>query len=221
MVKDNVLRKKLQDFGILATGTRQLMEKRYTEWVTLWNSNCDSRNPRGKVELKRELDVWERTQGAPIASRANSGGNIRDKDFDSAGWSSKHDDSFRQLIEEARRKRTAKAETPDSAPKPEGSSVPAVTTNIMLPPPPYSSPYGINPAPSPAPAENEPSTAELTVSDVPSRTLSQNRSESKVAPESPPGSSSQRRFFEESAVPAAFDPSSPAQNMQTLDKTFV
>lgn len=218
MVKDNVLRKKLQEFGISAAGTRQLMERRYTEWVTLWNSNCDSRNPRGKAELKRELDVWERTQGAPIASRANPGGNIRDKDFDSAGWSSKHDDSFRQLIEEARRKRTAKAETSDGAPKPEGSSVPAVTTNVMLPPPPYSSPYGTNPATSTAPAETGPSKAELTVSDVPSRTLSQNGPESEIAPESPPGTSSQRRFFQESTVPAAFDPSSQAQNTQALDK---
>ena len=35
-VKDNVLRKKLQDLGLSAGGNRQLMEKRYTEWVTLW-----------------------------------------------------------------------------------------------------------------------------------------------------------------------------------------
>ena len=186
MVKDNVLRKKLQDFGISATGSRQLMERRYTEWVTLWNSNCDSRDPKGKGELKRELDIWERTQGggASTATKAIPGGNIRDKDFDSAAWSSKHEDSFRQLIEDARRKRAAKAETP------------------------------------PAPPEHEPSAAEMmTVSGVPSRTLSHNGSGNKIVSSPPPDTTSQRRFLEGSGISGSLDPpSSQSKNTQMLDK---
>jgi E3 ubiquitin-protein ligase RAD18 len=111
MVKDNALRKKLGDMGISAAGSRQLMERRYTEWVTLWNANCDSKIPKGKGELKRELDVWERTQGggAPVASRMNTGGNIRDKDFDGLAWSKNNDESFKQLVAEARKKKATKS----------------------------------------------------------------------------------------------------------------
>ena len=115
MVKDNALRKKLTDLGISATGSRQLMERRYTEWVTLWNANCDATKPKTKGELKRDLEMWERTQGGR-ASISTAGAQIRDKDFDGAAWSSKHDDSFRQLIANARRKPPIKAATPDSMP---------------------------------------------------------------------------------------------------------
>jgi E3 ubiquitin-protein ligase RAD18 len=113
MVKDNALRKKLTDLGISAAGSRQLMERRYTEWVTLWNANCDATKPKTKGELKRDLEVWEKTQGGR-ASASNMGAQIRDKDFDGVAWSSKHDDSFRQLIANARRKPAVKASLPES-----------------------------------------------------------------------------------------------------------
>ncbi|TAQ86973.1 hypothetical protein B7494_g4706 [Chlorociboria aeruginascens] len=116
MVKDTALRKKLGDMGISAGGSRQLMERRYTEWVTLWNANCDSKNPRSKSELRKELDVWERTQGSRAfgpAGSSNMGAQIKDKDFDGAAWSSKHDDSFRQLIASARNKPPMKASAPE------------------------------------------------------------------------------------------------------------
>ena len=117
MVKDNALRKKLGDLAISQAGSRPLMERRYTEWVTLWNSNCDSKNPKGKAELKRELDVWERTQGggSVMSSRVNPAGNIRDKDFDGSAWSKNNDDSFRDLIAQARKKRAVEAEEPSKA----------------------------------------------------------------------------------------------------------
>jgi E3 ubiquitin-protein ligase RAD18 len=105
--KDNALRKKLGELGISSIGSRQLLERRHTEWITLWNANCDSSKPRKKVELLHELDIWERTQGgrAPSSNSAlNAGSQLMNKDFDSAAWSSKHDDSFQQLIARARRK---------------------------------------------------------------------------------------------------------------------
>jgi E3 ubiquitin-protein ligase RAD18 len=117
-LKDTALRKKLTDLGLSAVGSRQLLEKRYTEWVTLWNANCDATRPKSKGELKRELDIWERTQGGMTqasSSTQNPGAQIKNKDFDSAAWSSKHDDSFRDLIAAARKKVAVRPQTPESA----------------------------------------------------------------------------------------------------------
>jgi len=106
MFKEGPLRKKLQELGISATGTKAMLEKRHKEWMTLWNANCDSLQPKKKSELLRELDSWERTQGAfasTSSKAANLGAQIRAKDFDGAAWASKHDDSFKDLIAQARK----------------------------------------------------------------------------------------------------------------------
>lgn len=116
MIKENPLRKKLTDAGLSAAGNRQLLERRYTEWITLWNANCDAAKPKSKGELKRELDIWEKTQGGRVAVSSSSqmGAQIRDKDFDGKAWSTKHDSDFQQLIANARRK----VKVPSSAPTP-------------------------------------------------------------------------------------------------------
>lgn len=108
MLKEPQLRKRLADLGIPNGGSRAMAEKRHMEWVTIWNANCDSLHPRKKNELLQDLDVWERTLGsrAPTSSRSlHVGAQIKDKDFDPAGWSSKHDASFKDLIANARKNR--------------------------------------------------------------------------------------------------------------------
>ncbi|KUI55182.1 Postreplication repair E3 ubiquitin-protein ligase rad18 [Cytospora mali] len=105
LVKDNALKKRLSDLGISSWGPRQLLEKRHKEWVMIWNANCDSSRPKSKTELLRDLDTWERTQGghASMTSQSASlGAQIKDKEFDGAGWSAKHSDSFKDLIANAR-----------------------------------------------------------------------------------------------------------------------
>lgn len=105
MLKDNALRKKMSELGLSTVGSRQLLEKRHQEWITLWNANCDAARPKKRFELMQDLDVWERTLGgrAPTTSRAaTTGAQIRDKDFDGAAWATKHDTSFRDLIAKAR-----------------------------------------------------------------------------------------------------------------------
>ncbi|KAH7035793.1 uncharacterized protein B0I36DRAFT_239059 [Microdochium trichocladiopsis] len=114
MLKEAALRKKLQELGIDARGSKAVLEKRHKEWMTLWNANCDSLQPKRKAELLRELEKWERTQGAdaPTSSRAaNQGAQIRAKDFDGTAWAVKHDASFQDLIAQARRSRQ-KTEVP-------------------------------------------------------------------------------------------------------------
>ncbi|MCJ1404029.1 E3 ubiquitin-protein ligase rad18 [Xylographa trunciseda] len=107
IMNENSLRKKIGTLGIPTGGTKQLLIRRHTEWVNLWNANCDSSKPRSKRELLHDLDVWDRTQGssAPVASHSSSSTNaVMAKDFDGAAWSASHGDDFRQLIAQARRK---------------------------------------------------------------------------------------------------------------------
>ncbi|KAK8043225.1 E3 ubiquitin-protein ligase RAD18 [Apiospora phragmitis] len=108
MLKDAQLRKKLADLGIPKDGSREILQKRHQEWITIWNANCDSLHPKRKSELLQDLDVWERTLGsrAPTSSRSiHQGAQIKDKGFDHAAWSAKHDSSFQDLVASARKSR--------------------------------------------------------------------------------------------------------------------
>ncbi|KAF9881612.1 DNA repair protein rad18 [Colletotrichum karsti] len=113
MLKDVALRKRMSDLGLSTNGTRQQLEKRHKEWVTLWNANCDSARPKRRAELLHDLDVWERTQGAKAPMfAARPGAAVKDKEFDGAAWAAKHDTSFKDLIANARKsRRQAKPKT--------------------------------------------------------------------------------------------------------------
>lgn len=104
------------------------MIRRHTEWVNLWNANCDSSKPRSKRELLQELDVWERTQGGNAPNQGGTaigGSSVMRKDFDGAGWAANHDAEFKQLIASAQRKQRkpgtstdTTVEEPDAPPEP-------------------------------------------------------------------------------------------------------
>lgn len=111
LLKDNVLRKKLKDLGIPNTGPRPLLQRRHTEWMNLWNANCDSKTPKSKRELLRELDIWERTQGGQAQLSGDVTDTVMRKDFDAAAWSTSHDDDFKRLIANARKKSEAQVRT--------------------------------------------------------------------------------------------------------------
>ncbi|PWY87527.1 postreplication repair E3 ubiquitin-protein ligase rad18 [Aspergillus heteromorphus CBS 117.55] len=127
LLKDNVLRKKLKDLGIPNTGPRPILQRRHTEWMNLWNANCDSRNPKLKRELLRELDIWERTQGGHAQQSGDTVDGVMRKDFDAAAWSTSHDDDFKRLIANARKKKDAamRPKTPEApAPASQPDSLP-------------------------------------------------------------------------------------------------
>ncbi|KAI9730409.1 MAG: E3 ubiquitin-protein ligase rad18 [Cirrosporium novae-zelandiae] len=118
ILKERDLRRKLIELGIPNWGSKTLMVRRHTEWVNIWNANCDSSRPKPKRELLQDLDVWERAQGGLASNAAgvfNSAKTVMDKDFDSAGWAESHSDDFQQLIANARRKVTALRSTEQSA----------------------------------------------------------------------------------------------------------
>jgi E3 ubiquitin-protein ligase RAD18 len=110
LLKDTALRKKMSELGLPTTGGRSLLELRHKEWIMLWNANCDSARPKKRSELLRDLDVWERTLGGRAQYGSFSGSSaaaqVKDKDFDGIAWASKHDDSFKALIANAKRSRS-------------------------------------------------------------------------------------------------------------------
>jgi E3 ubiquitin-protein ligase RAD18 len=75
LLKEGPMRKKMDELGLPGFGSKQLMVRRHTEWVNLWNANCDSSNPRSKRELLQDLDTWERTQGGERRLRIKDTGS--------------------------------------------------------------------------------------------------------------------------------------------------
>ena len=117
IMNENTLRKKIATLGIPSWGAKPLLIRRHTEWVNLWNANCDSSKPRTKRDLLRDLDMWEKTQGGDALSAQGSsasGGAIMAKDFDGSAWSASHGNDFQRLIAQARQKTAASSSSKDA-----------------------------------------------------------------------------------------------------------
>ncbi|KAI9781599.1 MAG: E3 ubiquitin-protein ligase rad18 [Geoglossum umbratile] len=123
ILKENALRKKLSELGLNSAGPRSLLERRHTEWVNIWNANCDSLRPKSTRELLQDLDIWERSQGGSVIGAfglSNSGNDVMKKDFDGAGWAKSHDKEFQKLISNARRKKVSNQNSQETKIPPEG-----------------------------------------------------------------------------------------------------
>jgi E3 ubiquitin-protein ligase RAD18 len=117
-----------------------LLQKRHTEWLNLWNANCDAFIPKSKRELLRELDAWERTQGGQASAGANV---VMRKDFDSPGWSAAHSEDYKRLIADAKKAMKAPTGPATSEEGPAGTEAPKaavtpVTEQLELPADPMS-----------------------------------------------------------------------------------
>jgi E3 ubiquitin-protein ligase RAD18 len=105
MMNQKALQKKLQELGIPTNGRKELLIRRHTEWMHLWNANCDAldnRKPKG--QLLKELDVWERTQGGNASTTEPK---VMRKDYDGQAHATAHKTQFDDLIASAKRKREA------------------------------------------------------------------------------------------------------------------
>lgn len=111
LLKDTQLKKKMSDFGVPVWGDRQLLQRRYTEWVNLYNANADSTRPRTTRELLRDLDTWERSQGGRATLRDTK---TKEKDFDGQAWARDNKDQFADLIAQARAMRKSAPSTDET-----------------------------------------------------------------------------------------------------------
>ena len=104
MLKENALRKKLQEIGVPNWGGKDLMRRRHLEWLNIYNSNCDADDSvrKNKRQLLKELEEWEQTQGGRADMRESK---IMKKDFDVEGHAKSHKSNFDDLIAQARQKR--------------------------------------------------------------------------------------------------------------------
>lgn len=121
MLKDNALRKKLQDIGIPNWGSKDLMKRRHVEWLNIYNSNCDADDSvrKNKRQLLKELEEWEQTQGGRAETKENK---VMKKDFDGHGYMRSHKTDFDDLIARARQKVTPKADGMEGADKSDATS---------------------------------------------------------------------------------------------------
>jgi len=130
LLNEKDLRKKLASLGIPTWGARQLLVRRHTEWVSIYNSNCDSSRPRSKRELLKELDTWERSQGGHASTAPSA---IMKKDFDGQRWAESNKDQFAELIANARKNRAKPINS--TLEKGEGSGTPVENgdSSVQLP----------------------------------------------------------------------------------------
>lgn len=105
LLNDAALRKKLRELGIPNGGTQTQLRRRHTEWVNLWNANCDSTNPVSKRQLLQDLKTWEDNLIRQIDRGLVPSSGFMAKDFDREGHVKKQKDSFDDLIRQARQKR--------------------------------------------------------------------------------------------------------------------
>lgn len=81
--------------------------------------------------------MWERTQGgnATAPSSFTTSNNVMRKDFDANQWSNNHDDDFKRLIANARKKSEAKVRSiiPGASPSSSGQKEPQPQQDSGLP----------------------------------------------------------------------------------------
>ncbi|KAJ8608537.1 hypothetical protein MRB53_039591 [Persea americana] len=91
VMNDTKLRRSMGELGLSTSGTRAILQKRYTEYIALWNSNLDSKQPKSKRDLLRELQAWDRIQ-----SKASI--KVTNEEIDAAHKNGEYKDNFKDLI---------------------------------------------------------------------------------------------------------------------------
>ena len=99
LYSENKLRSILRDLGISSKGNKKMLERRHTEWMTLWNANADSKSPVSKSVLLSRLLQWESSM-EKLKDQENRKQDL--KNLDSDEWLKNHSDSFNSLLEQAK-----------------------------------------------------------------------------------------------------------------------
>ncbi|XP_061474508.1 E3 ubiquitin-protein ligase RAD18 isoform X2 [Rhineura floridana] len=69
LLSDRDLRRRLKEHGLSTQGTKQQLIKRHQEFVHMYNSECDSLNPKSVAEIVKELESNEKTRAQLESSK--------------------------------------------------------------------------------------------------------------------------------------------------------
>ena len=106
VMNDTKLRHAMNELGLSTSGTRGVLQRRYTEYIAIWNSNLDAKVQKSKRELLKEIQAWDRIQTKPAQKMTND-------DIDAAHKHGQYDNDFDDLVRKAResmKKRKAEIE---------------------------------------------------------------------------------------------------------------
>ncbi|KAH0552113.1 E3 ubiquitin-protein ligase RAD18-like [Cotesia glomerata] len=62
LMKDSELKKKLKEVGLPTKGVRKVLEARYQRYCTIYNAECDKKNPRSAAELLKQCNNLEKLE---------------------------------------------------------------------------------------------------------------------------------------------------------------
>ncbi|XP_062825828.1 E3 ubiquitin-protein ligase RAD18 isoform X3 [Anolis carolinensis] len=107
LLSDRDLKKKMKEYGLSTQGTKQQLIKRHQEFVHMYNSQCDSLNPKSVAEIVKELENTEKTR-VQLESSTSRGGimtftkNQTENEIDEihSNYRKKHKAEFQLLIDQ-------------------------------------------------------------------------------------------------------------------------
>lgn len=97
MLKQSELKRVLEEFRLSTNGERKRLVDRHRFWTNIYNANLDAseRMRKSDMQLRRDLEAWERAQDLAIQS-----GGLSEKK--TKAWALDHQDDFRRLAMQAR-----------------------------------------------------------------------------------------------------------------------
>ncbi|KAK0550115.1 E3 ubiquitin-protein ligase rad18 [Tilletia horrida] len=100
-IKNDILKRNLEECGLPTTGSKDRQIARHREWVNIFNGNLDSAPAKRKTlaQLKKALKDFERAQDAQERVRAQGGPVPKDK---AGSWAQDHKAEFADLVAQAR-----------------------------------------------------------------------------------------------------------------------
>ncbi|XP_058024293.1 E3 ubiquitin-protein ligase RAD18 isoform X2 [Ahaetulla prasina] len=112
LLSDRDLRKRLKEHGLSTQGTKQQLIKRHQEFVHMYNSECDSLNPKSVAEIVKELENIEKTQAQLDATKPKEDSMIFTKhqteneiDEIHKDYRKKHKAEFQLLIDQMKKRK--------------------------------------------------------------------------------------------------------------------
>ncbi|XP_062977562.1 E3 ubiquitin-protein ligase RAD18 [Elgaria multicarinata webbii] len=139
LLSDRDLRKRLKDYGLSTQGTKQQLIKRHKEFVHMYNSQCDSLNPKSVAEIVKELENVEKTRmqlesSKPREDSMTFAKNQTENEIDEIhrDYRKKHKAEFQLLIDQMnkRKKNTSKVKLKGKGPEQKEASTEELTIEM-------------------------------------------------------------------------------------------